>query len=161
MGYPCSLSGTCWLAIVELLFLWPPGFCGVPSLQVRSPVSGTGCVLPQSTIVAWLSLLWLGLLLVFVRLLLPPADAVGFGLSWSAQLSDLLQGRCCSFTRGSSSLAWLCGDPSTLFLLLCLPLGCGHPLGSLVSLVTIDCQRRFPLEGFFFWVVASRLGVVP
>ena len=29
---------------------------------------------------------------------LPPADAVGFGLGWSAWLSDLLQGRCCSFT---------------------------------------------------------------
>ena len=65
--YPGSLSGTCWLAIVELLFLWPPGFCGVPSLHVRSPVSGTVYVLPQSTIVTLLSLLWLGLLLVFVR----------------------------------------------------------------------------------------------
>ena len=91
---------------------------------------------------------------------LPPADTVGFGLRWSARLSDLLQGRCCSFTLGSSSLAWLCGDPSTLFLLLRLPSGCGHPLGSLVSFVTIDRQRRFPLEGFFFWVVASHLGVV-
>ena len=80
---------------------------------------------------------------------LPPADAVGFGLHWSARLSDLLQGRCCSFTLGSSSLAWLCGDPSTLFLLLYLPSGCGHPFGSLVSFVTIDRQRRFPLEGFF------------
>ena len=25
---------------------------------------------------------------------LPPAHAVGFGLGWSARLSDLLQGRC-------------------------------------------------------------------
>ena len=91
---------------------------------------------------------------------LPPADAVGFGLLWSARLSDLLQGRCCSFNLGSSSLPWLWGDPSTLFLLLCLPSGCGHPFGSLVSFVTIDCQRRFPLEGFFFWVVASHFGVV-
>ena len=33
-----------------------------------------------------------------------------------------------------------------MFLLLCLPLGCGHPLGSIVSFVTIDRQRRFPLE---------------
>ena len=33
------------------------------------PVSGTVCVLPQSTIVALLSLPWLGLLLVFVRFL--------------------------------------------------------------------------------------------
>ena len=61
----------------------------------------------------------------------------------------LLQGRCCSFNLGSSSLAWLCGVPSTLFLLLCLPSGCGHPFGSLVSFVTIDRQRRFPLEGVF------------
>ena len=52
---------------MELLCLWPPGFCGVPSLHVRSPVSGPVCVLPQSTIVTLLSLLWLGLLLVFLR----------------------------------------------------------------------------------------------
>ena len=37
-----------------------------------------------------------------------------------------------------------------MFLLLCLPSGCGHPLGSLVSFVTIDRQRRFPLKGFSF-----------
>ena len=43
------------------------GFCGVPSLHVRSPVSGPVCVLPQSTIVTLFSLLWLGFLLVFVR----------------------------------------------------------------------------------------------
>ena len=36
-----------------------------------------------------------------------------------------------------------------MFLLLCLPSGCGHPLGSLVSFVTSDRQRRWPLEGFF------------
>ena len=36
-----------------------------------------------------------------------------------------------------------------MFLLLCLPSGCGHPLGSLVPFVTIDRQRRFPLEEFF------------
>ena len=91
---------------------------------------------------------------------LPPADAVGFGLRWSARLSDLLQGRCCSFNLGSSSLPWLWEVPSTLFLLLCLPSGWGHPFRSLVSFVTIDRQRRFPLEGFFFWVVASHFGVV-
>ena len=33
-----------------------------------------------------------------------------------------------------------------MFLLLCLPLGCGHPFGSIVSFVTIDRERRFPLE---------------
>ena len=30
----------------------------------------------------------------------------------------------------------------------CLPSGCGHPLGSLVSFVTIDRHRRFPLREF-------------
>ena len=38
--------------------------------------------------------------------------------------------------------------------------GCGHPLGSLVSFVTTDRQRRWPLEGFFFCVVDSHLGVL-
>ena len=33
-----------------------------------------------------------------------------------------------------------------MFLLLCLPSGCGYPLGSLVSFVTFDRRRRFPLE---------------
>ena len=120
----------------------------MPSQRVRSPVSGPVCVLAQSTIGALLSLPWLGAF-GLRAVPLPPADAVGFGLRWSARLSALLQGRCCSFNLGSSSLAWLCGDPSTLFLLLCLPSGCGHPFGSLVSFVTIDRQRRFPLEGFF------------
>ena len=41
---------------------------GVPSLPVRSPISGPVCVLPQSTIGTLLSLLWVGLLLVFVQL---------------------------------------------------------------------------------------------
>ena len=45
---------------------------------------------------------------------LPQADAVGFGLCWSAMLSDLLTGRCCSFTLDSSSLARLKGEPSTV-----------------------------------------------
>ena len=71
---------------------------------------------------------------------MPRADAVGFGLRWSAGLSCLLTGRYCSFNLGFSSLAWLGGETSTVFLLLCLPSGCGHTLGSLVSFVTIDRQ---------------------
>ena len=35
--------------------------------------------------------------------LLPQANAVGFDFCWSARLSDLLTGRCCSFTLDSSS----------------------------------------------------------
>ena len=92
--YPGSLSGTCWLALVALLYLWTPGSCGVPNLHVRSPSSGPVCVLPQSTIVTLLSLLWLGLLLGLRAVPLPQADAVGFGLRWSAWLSGLLTGRC-------------------------------------------------------------------
>ena len=48
-------------------YLLAPGSCGVPSLHVRSLISGLVCVLPQSTIVTLLSLLWLDLLLIFVR----------------------------------------------------------------------------------------------
>ena len=110
--------------------------------------SGPVWVLPQSTIMTWLSLLWLGLLLVFVRfhclwLMLWASACVG------PHGCLAFSGRCCSFNLGSSSLAWLSGETSTVFLLLCLPSGCGHPLGSLVSFVTIDRQQRFPLEVFF------------
>ena len=99
-----------------------------------------------------------GLAFGLSAVLLPQADVVGFCLCWSARLSDLLTGWCYSFTLDSSSLAWLEGEPSTVFL-LCLPSGCGHPLGSLVSSVTIDRQRRLPLEEFFFCAMASHLVV--
>ena len=39
-----------------------------------------------------------------------------------------------------------------MFLLLCLPSGCGHPFGSLVSFVTFDRKRRWPLEWVFSFV---------
>ena len=79
---------------MALLYLCTPGSCGVPNLHVRSPISGPVCVLPQSTIVTLLSFLWLGLLLGVRAVPLPQADAVGFGLRWSPQLSGLLTGRC-------------------------------------------------------------------
>ena len=72
---------------------------------------------------------------------------MGFGLRWSGWLSSLLTGRFFSLDLGSSSLDLVGGgEASTVFLLLCLPSGCGHPLGSIVSFVTIDRERRFPLE---------------
>ena len=77
-----------------LLCLWTPGPGGVPTLPVRSPLSGLVGVLPQSTTVTLLSLLWLGLLLVLVWFHYLRLDAVGFGLCWSARLSGLLPGRC-------------------------------------------------------------------
>ena len=131
---------------MEVQCLWIPWSCGVPGLHVRSPVSGRVCVLPQSAIMTLLSPLWVGLLLALVRGPLPQADAVGFGLCWSGRLSRLLTGRSCSLDLGSSSLDLVGGDASAVFLFLCLPSGCGHPLGSIVSFVTIDHKRRFPLE---------------
>ena len=50
-----------------LLCLWTHGSGGVPTLPVRSPISGPVGVLPQSTTMTLLSLLWLGLLLILVR----------------------------------------------------------------------------------------------
>ena len=145
---------------MELLCLWTPGFCGVPSLHVRSPVSGPVCVLPQSTIVTLLSLLWLGLLLVFVRF-----HCLRLTLWASACVGPH---GCLTFSRvGADPSAWFpllwpgCeGSLPPCSFSLCLPSGCGHPLGSLVSFVTIDRQRRVSIGGVFFWVVASHLGVV-
>ena len=145
---------------MALLCLWIPWSCGVPGLHVRSPVSGPVCVLPQSAIVTLLSLLWMGLLLALVwshclRLTLWASAFVG-------------PHGCPAFSRVGTAPStwvpllwtWLRGEASTVFLLLCLPSRCGHPLGSLVSFVTIDRQRRFPLEGVFFCEVASHVGVV-
>ena len=131
---------------MALLCLWIPWSCGVPGLHVRSPVSGQVCVLPQSAIVMLLSLLWVGLLLAVVR---------GHCLRVTLWASACVGPHGCpAFSRVGPALsawvpllwAWLMGEASTVFLLLCLPSGCGHPLGSFVSFITIDRQRRFPLE---------------
>ena len=131
---------------MALLCLWIPWSCGVPGLHVRSPVSGRVCVLPQSVIVTLLSVLWVGLLLALVqgpclRLTLWASACVG-------------PGGCPAFSQVGPAPStwvpllwiWLVGEASTVFLLLCLPSGCGHPLGSIVSFVTTDRKRRFPLE---------------
>ena len=63
-------------------------------------------------------------------------------------------GGCPAFSRVSPAplpwvpllWTWLVWEASTVFLFLCLPSGCGHPLGSIVFFVTIDRERRFPLE---------------
>ena len=150
-GLPGSLSGTGWLALLVLLCIWTPGIGHLSQVRRRSSsVPDRDVAFPPLVEFAF----GLG------AVPLPQADAVGFGLCWSAGLSGLLTGRCWAFTLDSSSLAWFRGEPSTVFLLLCLPSGCGHPLGSLVSFVTIDRQRRLPLEGFFFCVVASHLVVL-
>ena len=101
--YPGYVSGTCWLALIVLLCPWPLGSCGVPSLLVRSPVSGPVCVLPQSTIVTWLSLLWLGLLLVLVR----------FHCLWLT-----LWASACVGPHGCPAFSWVGAVPLTWVLLL-------------------------------------------
>ena len=134
------LSGARWLALMGLLCLWSCWVTYLRSSRCSSSIHDRDVAFPPLV----------GFAFRLRAVLLPQADAVGLGLCWSAQLSDLLMGRCCSFTLDSSSLAWLEGEPSTVFLLLCLPSGFGHPLGSLVSSVTIDRHRRFPLEEFSF-----------
>ena len=131
---------------MALLCLWIPWSCGVPGLHVRSPVSGQVCVLPQSAIMTLLSLLWVSLLLALVR---------GHCLRLTLWASACVGPHGCpAFSRVGPAPSpwvpllwtWLRVEGSTVFLLLCLPSGCGHPLGSLVSFVTIDRQRRLPLE---------------
>ena len=133
---------------MELLCLWIPWSCGVPGLHVRSPVSGQVCVLPQSAIVTLLSLLGWGLLLALVR-----GHCLRLMLWASACVSPH---GCPAFSRVGPAPSpwvpllwtWLVGEASTVFLLLCLPSGCGHPLGSIVSFVTIDRQRGFHWRWF-------------
>ena len=99
-----------------------------------------------------------GLAFHLCAVLLPQADSVGFGLCWSARLSDLLTGRCCSFALDSSSLAWLKGELSTVFLLLCLPSGCGDFLWLLFGVIIVFCHYGSPTKvsiGGFFLLCGS------
>ena len=119
---------------------------GCSCLHVRSPVSGQVCGLPHSMIVALLSLLWVGLLLALVRGL-----CLRLTLWAPACVGPPI---CPAFSRVGTAPStwvpllwtWLMGEASSVSLLLCLPSECGHSLGSIVSFVTIDRQRRFPLE---------------
>ena len=133
--YPGSLSGACWLAIGELLFLWPPGFGAVPSLHVShlSLVRSVFFLSPRSwrcfPYLGWVCF-WSSLRFLYLRLRVWASACVGpHGYP--------------TFSRvGAASSTWVpllcpgCGG----FLLLCLPSGWGHPFGSLVSFVTIDRQ---------------------
>ena len=77
---------------------------------------------------------------------LPQADAVGFGLRWSGQLSNLLTGRSCSFALGFSSvdLVGVGGFPRVPSPLSSF--GIGSPFRVYSVFFTIDRERRFPLE---------------
>ena len=157
-------AGVVTLVLCRVLVGLPLGSCC--SSGLRGSVLCLVCMLvtclwyglcsSSATIVALLSLPWLGLLLVFV---------------WFLYLRLTLWASACVGPHGFPTFSRVGAAPSTWAPLLCP--GCGgflppcsfssgwcHPFGSLVSFVTIDRQRRFPLEGFFFWVVASYFGVV-
>ena len=141
------------LVICQVLVGLPSWHCCAsgfldPGLHVRSPVSGRVCVLPQSAIVTLLALLWVGLLLALVRgpclrLTLWASTCVG-------------PGGCPAFSRVCPAPStwvpllwtWLVGEASTVFLLLCLPSGCGHPLGSIVSLSLLIANEGFHWRWF-------------
>ena len=74
---------------MELLCLWPPGSCGVPVTCLWSGLCSSSVHDRDITFPPLVGF-------VFGRraVPLPQADAVGFGLRWSARLSGLLQGRC-------------------------------------------------------------------
>ena len=120
-SWGCSASG----------FLGPAVFL---VFTMGSPVSGRDCVFPQSAI---------------VTTAFPPAS--GFD-SWPSCGVPYLRvalcssacvgpGGCPSFSRVGPAPShwvpllwtWLVWEASTVFLLLYIPSGCGHPLGSIVS----------------------------
>ena len=119
-SWGCSASG----------FLGPAVFLVFP---MGSPVSGRDCVLPQSMIVTFAFPpfgefdYWPLCGVPCLRLTLCASACVG-------------PGGCPSFSRVGPAPSlwvlllwtWLVWEASTVFLLLCLPSGCGHPLGSIV-----------------------------
>ena len=145
---------------MALLCLWIPWSCGVPGLHVRSPVSGRVCVLPQSAIVTLLSLLWVGLLLAFVRgpclrLTLWASTCVG-------------PGGCPAFSRVGPAPStwvpllwtWLVGGgfhrvPSPLS-----SFGMSPPFGVNSVFCHYGSRTKVSIGGGFFCDVASHLGVV-
>ena len=124
------------------------GFLGPALFMVfamGSPVSGQDCVLPQSAI---------------VTKTFPPSG--GFG-SWPSCGVPCLRLALCSSAcvspGGYPSFSqvghapshwvpllwtWLVWEASTVFLLLRIPSGCGHPLGQCLFVI-LDCERRFTL----------------
>ena len=123
---PGALSISCRLAPLGLWCLWIPRSCGVHGLPNGDPCLRSSSVLDLNE--AFPSFWWV-CFLTFVRGSLPQAAAVFFGMRSSWRLSLLLTGCSCSFALGSSSLDLVgvgCFNRSPL---LCIPAGCGHPLG--------------------------------
>ena len=78
---------------------------------------------------------------------LPQADAVFFDRVSPGGCPSFYQVGSCAFALGSSSLGLVCVGGFKRWLLLCIPSGCGHPLGQQCLFVTLDRERRFT------WVV--------
>ena len=108
--------------------------CSWSSQWGRPPVSGRDCVLPQSAI---------------VTKAFPPSGGFDYWPSCGVPCLRLTlrssacvgPGGCPSFSRVGPAPShwvplfwtWLVWEASTVFLLLCIPSGCCHPLGSIVS----------------------------
>ena len=144
--YPGVLSGACRLALLGLRYLWAPRSCGVNGLRDGDTClrSGLWSSSVHDRYEAFPSFRWVWFL-SFVRGSLPLAGAVFFGMRWSRRLSLLLTGWSCAFALGFSSLDLVCGGGVNRFLLICIPSGCGHPLGQQCLFVTHDRERRFTL----------------
>ena len=129
-GYPGVLSMSCRLAPLGLRCLWIPRSCGVLCLPYGDPCLRSGLwsssVLDRNE--AFPSFWWV-CFLSFLRGSLPQAATVFFGMRSSWRLSLLLTGCSCSFAQGSSSLDLVGLGGFNRSLLLCIPSGCGHPLG--------------------------------
>ena len=132
--YPGSLSGTCRRALVGLQCLWIPWSCGVSGLH-----NGVTCLRS-------------GLCSSSVRnrdVAFPPFGGLDYWPTCGVPCLRLTlwasacvgSGGCPSFSRVGPAPSpwvpllwtWLVWEASTVFLLLCIPSGCGHPLGSIVS----------------------------
>ena len=128
--YPGVLSRACRLAPLGLRCLWVPRSCGVHGLRDGDTClrSGLWSSSVHDRSEAFPSLWWVWLL-TFGRDSLPQAASVFFGLRLSRRLSLLLTGCSCSFALGSSSLDLVWVGGFNRLCLLCIPSGCGHPLG--------------------------------
>ena len=128
--YPGVLSRACRLTPLGLRCLWVPRSCGVHGLRGGNTCLRSGLL--SSSVhdrsEAFPSFWWVWFL-TFGRGSLPKAGAVFFGMRSSRRLSLLLTGCSCSFALGSSSLDLVWVGGFNRFHLLCIPSGCGHPLG--------------------------------
>ena len=135
-SWGCSASG----------FLGPALFL---VFSMESPVSCRDCVLPRSAIVMFAFPHFGG----FDYWPLCGVPCLRLTLCASACVGP---GDCPSFSRVGPAPSpwvpllwtWLVWEASTVFLLLCLPSGCGHPLGSIVPFCHLIANEDFHWRWF-------------